>query len=284
MDMDIYVDYIRLNEELNQYAVDAIYDIMERCGKYMTAEQIITYENKIAENKIVIANRYTEEDNIRFKGNIPVAHGPRAKKDGYIHVYPFKYKHADTDGIINNYINGGVILHELYHYIVKLDIKESTDKKRVKFGHYLTEGMVEFLTEEHSKNRYTRWGARRNVDAAQTLYEYLQEKNDIIMIFHNNFEEIFERYPDLEYLYKDYLKETSFINQLNELLNKICQTQKIDVKKILARFNRQSLKEGIESLCIESSKFLSEDLAEEFNMQITELYSRVFDKKEKSLN
>lgn len=276
--------YSQVYEELNQYAIDAIYDIMEKCGKYMTKEQIITYEKKIAEDRIVMVNSYTEEDDKLFKGKIPVAHGPRTKKDGYIHVYPFKYKNTNTERVIDNYTSGGIILHELYHYIVQLDIKESPDKNRVAFGHYLTEGMVEFLTEQHCNNKYTRWSLRRNVDTAQELYEYLSEKNDIVMIFQNSFEEIFERYPELECLYQNYLKETSFVNELTSLLNRICKQRKIDVKRVLSRFNRSSLKEGIENLCIESYKFLSEDLAKEFNAQLSEIYSRIFEKKEKSLN
>lgn len=279
----MYIDYLNLEEYLNSYAIELIYDIIEKCGKFMSKDQIVTYENKLSENKIIIVHKPTVEDDIFFKGNIPVAHGPRAKKDGYIHIYPYKYKNKTTKEIIDNYINGGIILHELYHYLIKLDIK-GNDNVRVKFGHYITEGMVEYLTELHSKTKYTKWSLRRNVDAAEKLYNYLLEKNNVKLLFCLNFEEIFKQYPELENLFEEYKKEECFAKELTNILNKINEKEKINVRKIMATFNRHSLTDGIEELSLQADKYLDEKTAREFNCQMNNLYTKIFEGIEKRLN
>lgn len=278
------INYLKIEEELNTYAIETIYDIMEKCGKFMTQEEFEAYEKCILENKVVIVNRPSATDDEFFKGNVPVAHGPRTKKDGYIHVYPHKYKNQDTEQIVNNYINGAVILHELYHYIIKLDIKNAEDKIRIRFGHYITEGMVELFTELHNKQKVTRWAARRNVDAAEKIYNTLLDKNDIKAIFQCNFEDIFAKYPELEIIYEDYKKECKFMEGLTSILEETKEKTSISPKKIIARFNRFSLLEGIENIKLESENYLDESDATNFRKQIDELYASIYESKEKRLN
>ncbi len=278
------INYLKIEEELNSYAIEAIYDIMEKCGKFMTQEEFEAYEKGILENKVIIVNRPSVDDDKFFKGNVPVAHGPRTKKDGYVHVYPYRYKNQNTDQIIDNYINGSIILHELYHYIIRLDIKNSNEKTRIRFGHYITEGMVELFTELHNKQKATRWSARRNVDAAEKIYNILLDKSDIKLIFQCNIEEIFSKYPELEIIYEDYLKECKFVEGLTNILESLREHASIDTKRIIARFNRYSLLEGIENIKLESENFLDEVDANYFNKQIDELYTSIYEDKEKRLS
>lgn len=277
------INYLKIEEELNAYAIETIYDIIEKCGKHMTQEQIETYENLICMNKVVIVNKPTIEDNEFFKGNVPVAHGPRTKKDGYIHVYPYKYKNMDTEQIIDVYINQGVLLHELYHYIIKLDIPNNGDTERVKFGHFITEGMVEFLTELHSKKQYHRWSKRRNVCLAEKMYNMLSERNNISCIYQENFETIFKFFPELEELFIEYQKENAIVNEITQIIEKLCKKINKDKNKLLAKFNRYPLCEGIEELKLFICNTLPPDEADELISEIDFHYNNAYKAKEKGL-
>lgn len=279
----MYINYIELDEKLNAYAIDALYDLMEKCGKYLTEEQFSMFENIILKDKIITVEKPNKEDEEFFKGNIPFAHGPRTKNDGLIHVYPYKYENQTTDEILENYIKNGVIIHELYHYVIKLDINYSEDEMRIKFGHYIEEGMVQFFAELHKKEKSNMWTARRNVDKAERIYNTLLKNGDIASIFKHNFEEIFEMYPELEILFEEYKKEEEFMQCLESIINRLSDIMPIDTKRLLSRFNRRSLADGINYLKDESIKYLESVDAEDFNKEIDTIYSNIFGNKEKRL-
>lgn len=205
------IDYQKIEEELNKFAIDIIYDILDKYSPFLSDEEKDTFIEKITSNKAIIVDKPCKEDEEFFQGSIPIAHGPRAKGDGYIHIYPYAFRNPNTEEIISNCIDH-IITHELYHFIIKLDIEGEYSPDEIDFGHYLTEGMVQLFSEIHqgSTDRTSKY--RQNVNNARIIYETC--KGNPQLIFQHNYKTIFAKLPELSSIYDNYLKEKQFNNKL----------------------------------------------------------------------
>ena len=94
------INYDTIDKDLNSFAIDKIYELLSNFDHEIMNDAKRQFENSIINNKIIVVNKPSQKDIDIFKGNIPPAHGPRAKKDGMIRIYPYIYN-KDTEWIIN---------------------------------------------------------------------------------------------------------------------------------------------------------------------------------------
>ena len=76
------IDYKKIDTELNMFAIDVIYEILDKYSSLISEKDKETFIEKITNNRVIVVDMPSKEDEIFFEGNIPKAHGPRAKKDG----------------------------------------------------------------------------------------------------------------------------------------------------------------------------------------------------------
>lgn len=273
------IDYGFIDTQINDYAINIVYEILEKYQHFLNDEIINTLTNRIVENRIIKVNEPSKIDESFFKGNIPTAHGPRAKNDGYIHVYPYKYKQMTTEEILNKYIDH-IIIHELYHFLIKLDIKEAVNQDEIDFGHYITEGMVQLFAEMHTKKDFSS-NYRKNVDNARIIYEACQ--NNLSLIFQNNYKEIFLQYPELNIVFENYKKEKEFNAKLESFFNKIAPKINIQPKRLIEKAKSYSIDEVIIKLKDFLEKVLNPEELKDANMTLDDIYNSIYEQKRKEL-
>ena len=256
------INYDKIDKELNSFAIDKIYDLLSNFDHEIMNDAKRQFENSIINNKIIVVNKPSQKDINIFKENIPSAHGPRAKKDGTIHIYPYIYN-KDTEWIIKHYINEGILTHELCHYIIKLDF-ESLDESEEKLGHFINEGAVQLLTELIDKKKYQGVEYRKNVE----LVEILLTKIPFEKIFAGNLKEILSS-EQFEEIKEEYFKLSAFIKEINNFVTKIGTIYGMDYKSIIRRLKMKTTLETINYLKEELQKLPNslekENLIEEFD-------------------
>lgn len=264
------INYEKIDKELNSFVIDKIYEILALFENDILDDAKKQFETAIINNKIITVNQPSQENMDFFKGNIPPAHGPRAKKDGMIHIYPYIYK-KDTDWIINHYIDEGILTHELCHYIVKLDFK-SSDKNEEDFGHFVNEGAVQFLTEQIDNKRYQSVGYRKNVE----LVKILLTKIPIKKIFEGNLKEILSSEQFME-MKEEYLKQNTFTKETNNFIIKVSALYDLNHKSIIRKLCTKTTLETIDYLKEELQKLPDTTRKEDFLKEIDEI-AEIFNK------
>lgn len=275
------IDYELIDKKINYFAMDIISDIISSFAGQLRKEDEANLWILLNEKRIVIVDKPSIEDDLFFDNNIPSAHGPRTKGDGYIHIYPYTYPHLSTEEIIQRYIDH-IITHEIFHYIIKLDIKGNYSNPEIDFGHYITEGMVQLMTErlQNYKDRTSNY--RKNVDAASIILDKLIDNDDLPLIFQKNYKDIFEKYLELYHIYENYLKEKEFEEKIKPILTDIALKTNWEPKRLISKIKMRSSSELISQL----TNFIKERLPSEvdnYSKQLNDLYETIFTENKKSL-
>lgn len=275
------IDYQLIDEKVNSYAMNVISEILAENSQSMAKEAEEILWQRLNEKRIIIVDKPSVEDELFFDNNIPTAHGPRTKGDGYIHVYPYIFHNLTNDELIERYIDH-IITHEIYHYLIKLDIDDSYTPDEVAFGHYITEGMVQLMTEIHQGKVDRTSNYRKNVDNARIIYDKCQETNDLSIIFQNNYKQIFDRHPDLAGIYETFLKEKELEDKLTPILTEVASKTKWEAKRLISKFKMSSTDEFIPKM----KSFIADRLPEEatnYEKQIDEIYASIYKQNKKSI-
>lgn len=265
------INYDKIDKELNDFAIDKIYELLSIFGDDITPAAKEQFENAVIKNRIIAVDQPSNENMDFFKENIPPAHGPRTKEDGMIHIYPYIYD-KDTNLLIKHYIDEGILTHELCHYIIKLDF-ESSDKIESDLGHFINEGAVQLLTEQLDKKTHKGVEYRKNVELARILLTKIPTKN----IFRGNLKEILSPEQFIE-IKEEYLKQKTFTEEINNLVTRIRTIYNLDYQSIIRRLKRMTvseticyLKEEIYKLpnILEKEEFLKEidEISKSFNIE-----------------
>lgn len=281
------IEYTRLSEKLNDYAIEKLYDILERVGAEPDKNTFLEVENKILANKIIVVDRPCPEDDEFFHNNVPIAHGPRTKNDGLIHIYPYTRCNNvnNTDELFNYIIECGIITHEIFHFFIKLDDPEVTDTEEEEFGHYITEGMVQLYTEEHEEKEYALNEYRKNVILANKLRSLIPEECSTKAIFRNNYTNIRQMYPETEEVFDIFKIEKEFLKKFKELLHEVEEKIDIDHRDLYQRYKRYSIEETIEVFKNQVSTYMPNDEDKEyFKNAIDSIYNELYTEKEKRLS
>ena len=258
------INYDKIDKELNDFAIDKIYELLSIFGDDITPAAKEQFENAVIKNRIIAVDQPSNENMDFFKGNIPPAHGPRTKEDGMIHIYPYIYD-KDTNLLIKHYIDEGILTHELCHYIIKLDFK-SPDKSETDLGHFINEGAVQLLTEQIDNKKYQGVEYRKNVELARILLTKIPTKN----IFRGNLKEILSPEQFIE-IKEEYLKQKKFTEEINNLVTRIGTIYNLDYQSIVRRLKRMTILETIGYLKEEISKLPNTLEKDEFLKEIDEI-------------
>ncbi len=258
------INYDKIDKELNDFAIDKIYELLSIFGDDITPAAKEQFENAVIKNRIIAVDQPSNENMDFFKGNIPPAHGPRTKEDGMIHIYPYIYD-KDTNLLIKHYIDEGILTHELCHYIIKLDF-ESPDKSETDLGHFINEGAVQLLTEQIDNKKYQGVEYRKNVELARFLLTKIPTKN----IFRGNLKEILSPEQFIE-IKEEYLKQKTFTEEINNLVTRIGTIYNLDYQSIVRRLKRMTILETIGYLKEEISKLPNTLEKDEFLKEIDEI-------------
>lgn len=258
------INYDKIDKELNDFAIDKIYELLSIFGDDITPAAKEQFENAVIKNRIIAVDQPSNENMDFFKGNIPPAHGPRTKEDGMIHIYPYIYD-KDTNLLIKHYIDEGILTHELCHYIIKLDF-ESPDKSETDLGHFINEGAVQLLTEQIDNKKYQGVEYRKNVELARILLTKIPTKN----IFRGNLKEILSPEQFIE-IKEEYLKQKTFTEEINNLVTRIGTIYNLDYQSIVRRLKRMTILETIGYLKEEIPKLPNTLEKDEFLKEINEI-------------
>lgn len=246
------LNYEELQRILNEYAIDCMKNVLITYNSILPEDKKEEFKRIISNNKALIVDSPNDEDLKRFGDNIPAAQGPRGKGDGFIHVYPYKFtkdfsKHPLTqEEILEKYTDGQIILHEVFHYIFKLDIQNPENNIEEEFGHFITEGMVQYMTEETYKRKDPKSNYRKNVDIAEEIYKMFTNINVEKRLFELNIKEACKDLFDYKELLNNFIKTKNYTNELNELIIEICKSINIDPKKFVEQTKNKSLKNVVE--------------------------------------
>ncbi len=196
----------KISAILNDYAIDKIYDIIEKYGSLLNDEQLELLNDLITSNRIIhvdydcekVRNHYANEQ-------IPPASGPRSWGDGLIHIYPFTFENKTTEEVIKKYITEGIITHELFHYLISLDTL-NTNPEYNEYYNYLNEGFAQYLTEQIEGREIESYSCRRNVEFVKDILN--KTNNNIKGILNKQLSE--EEINLINEIYKEYNKEQEF--------------------------------------------------------------------------
>ncbi|MDE5630304.1 MAG: hypothetical protein K2I70_01765 [Bacilli bacterium] len=274
------IDYQRIDKELNTFAIDVIYEILDKYSNFISKQEKDNLVEKITHNRAIIVDEPSKEDEDFFQGNIPVAHGPRAKGDRYIHIYPYAFHNKNTEEIITNCIDH-IIIHELYHFIIKLDIDGEYTKDEIDFGHYLTEGMVQLFSEIHQGKIDRTSKYRKNVDNAKIIYETFP--NNPSPIFQHNYKELFMSSPNLSTIFEDFLKEKEFTNKLDDFFKERAPIINWEQKRLISKSKSFSIDDTLINLKNLIEKHLTKEEAKSYCNKLDEIYTACFKQNKKSI-
>lgn len=264
----------KIYEKLNDYAVDKLYEIIEKLGYQLKDEYLETFNVLIANNKVISVHIKNEEVMKHFEGDsIPPASGPRSWKDGLVHIYPFIFDIEDTETVIEKYMNEGIITHELFHHIITLDTLNETQEYDQYYS-YLNEGFVQYLTEELEGREFTSSNYRRNVEFVKELLKRLD--NNIKGIMNKRLSD--DEVDIINEMYEDYMIEREFMNSLNDYLKIVSTKTSIPFDKLKNYYGTKSIKAIKEDIYNQLLKIDDDDLKKEFD-KIVELYDNRQNKK-----
>lgn len=280
------IEYGKLSEMLNSYAIEKLYDILEKYGVYANKETIEEVENKILTNKIIVVNHPNPEDDEFFNNDIPFAHGPQTKNDGLIHFYPYtRCKDIKTTEELFNYIiENGIITHQIFHFFIKLDDPKITDSEEKEFYHYITEGMVQSFTEEHENKEFPENEYRKSVILANKLRSLIPSEYSANTIFRNNYTDIRKMYPETEEVFQSFKIEKEFLKQFKELLKELEKIIGINYQDLYKGYNEYTIEETIEAFKEQISNSIQDEVNKDhFKDTIDNIYQKLYTKKEKRL-
>lgn len=250
------INYERISDVINQYAINQVNEILDTYREDLPDDVVMQFEKSISENRIVIVDKPNEEDLIRFNNNVPSAHGPRTKNDGYIHIYPYKYRlpyvkrELSDDEIINRFINEGIITHEIFHYLYKLDkSKDDEEGIEVEFGHFITEGMVQLKTEEFLKKKCTSVEYRKNIEFANEINDaFKNAQAEKLLVQQDIKNACIISGIDYDYFINKYQEFIEYNKNIEAIAEEIAIELNIDKKIVTRRLKRLTTEETIQHI------------------------------------
>ena len=159
------INYEKMQRSINEYGRYILNCIKKQYGFSLTQEQLQNIESLLSTEFIVI-EKPTQEDIEFFSKQagitnpedyspeyIPSAHGGRTKEDNKIHIYPYTkfFNDCKTDEEIIQSCLDSIVVHEIFHYFIRPNLSTESETIKDEFGHFITEGLVQYYAEEFSK-------------------------------------------------------------------------------------------------------------------------------------
>lgn len=225
------IDYNKIQQSINEYGKYVLNCIKNQYSSSLTQEQLQNIENLLKEEFIVI-EKPTKED-IKFFSKlsgitnpedysaeyIPSAHGGRTKEDNKVHVYPYAKTFSDckNDKEIIQLCMDSIVVHEIFHYFIRPNLSNENETVKDEFGHFITEGLVQYYTEEFIKkyrlgNPKSNYG--KNVEFVKQLISCFPDKLTQTqidkIIFTYNQDELLDIAKNGDLMYQEFVDDLQF--------------------------------------------------------------------------
>ena len=159
------INYEKIQQSINEYGQYILNSIKNQYSSSLTPKQLQNID-KLLNTTFIVIERPTKEDIEFFSKQagiinsedysseyIPSAHGGRTKDDNKIHIYPYTKSFSNcksNEEIIQSCIDS-IVIHEIFHYFIRPNLSNDNENIKDEFGHFLTEGLVQYYTEEFAK-------------------------------------------------------------------------------------------------------------------------------------
>lgn len=233
------IDYEKIQQSINEYGKYILNCIKNQYSSSLTLEQLKNIE-ELLNTQFIIIEKPSNEDIEFFSKQagitnpedysidyIPTAHGGRAKRDNKIHIYPYTkaFETCKTDDEIIKTCIENIVVHEIFHYFIRPNLSNENETMKDEFGHFITEGLVQYYTEEFAK-KYRLGNPKsnydRNVEFAKKLISSFpnnltQSQIDNI-IFTYNQDQLLELSKNGKQLYDSYIENLIFQDKISSFI------------------------------------------------------------------
>lgn len=273
------IDYEYIDKKLNLEASNIVHNIIEKFSDSLSPEILSRLPKNL--DKIIVVEKPTKEDIERFSQEagitnpqqfsqdyVPSAHGGRAKNDGLIHIYPYAktFGNLSDDEIVKTCVND-IITHEIFHYFIRPDMKQSNDPVTSLFSSFITEGLVQLYAEEYQQSLglpLPKSNYGQNVLVAKDLIlglpkELRQNPSDLHrLIFHSSLEELLQKSKVGDELKEEFQKDCEMKSQISSLSFELAQqvgiTNPDEVRGFVHHFEKQGSSAALTELAESLSK------------------------------
>ena len=233
------IDYEKIQQSINEYGKYILNCIKNQYSSSLTLEQLKNIE-ELLNTQFIIIEKPSNEDIEFFSKQagitnpedysidyIPSAHGGRTKGDNKIHIYPYTkaFESCKTDDEIIKTCIENIVVHEIFHYFIRPNLSNENETMKDKFGHFITEGLVQYYTEEFAKKHRLgnpKSNYDRNVEFAKKLISSFpknktQTEIDRI-IFTYNQDQLLELSQNGKELYDSYIENLIFQDKISSFI------------------------------------------------------------------
>lgn len=233
------INYEKMQRSVNEYGRYILNCIKKQYGFSLTQEQLQNIESLLS-TKFIVIEKPTQEDIEFFSKQagitnpedyspeyIPSAHGGRIKEDNKIHIYPYTkfFNDCKTDEEIIQSCLDSIVVHEIFHYFIRPNLSNESETIKDEFGHFITEGLVQYYAEEFSKkyrlgNPKSNYG--KNVEFVKQLISsfsdnFTQSQIDKI-IFTYNQDELLNITKNGILMYEEYVDDFQFKKDISSFI------------------------------------------------------------------
>ncbi len=226
------IDYSKISSSLNQFGNEVMKMIKMQYGPYISNVADIPSVDFIVVDEI---NRediefFSKQNGIENPegfhiANVPSAHSGRTKNDGKIHIYPYStntFGNCKSTEEIIEICKRDLIVHEVFHYFIRPQINYPDGTIEAKFGHYLTEGLVQSYAESFAKNHnlpIPKSNYDQNVNMAiQLLNGIPTDTNLNYKVFNLSIDDLVNSSSVGEQLMERFRDKEIFNNKLNDFI------------------------------------------------------------------
>lgn len=243
------INYEKIQQSIDEYGLYILNCIKNQYNSSLSHEQLKNIENLLSTEFIVIEKPsqkdiefFSKQEGISNPENyssqyIPTAHGGRTKEDNKIHIYPYtkSFSNCKNDEEIIESCIDGIVIHEIFHYFIKPGLSSENETIKDEFGHFITEGLVQYYTEEFAKkNRLSnpKSNYEKNVEFVKQLISSFPDdlnQNQIDkIIFTYNQDELLNIAKNGNLMYEEYVADVQFKEGISSFITNMFIDMGID--------------------------------------------------------
>ncbi len=288
MVMDMGINYDKMQKTINEYGKYILSCIKSEFGVSLTSQQMQTLEYLLNTEFIIIESPsnadiefFSKQEGIENPDKysidyVPSAHGGRTKSDNKIHIYPYAKAFSDckTDDEIIKLCVDSIVVHEIFHYFIRPNLSLESDTIKNEFGHFLTEGLVQYYTEvfmeKHGLGRpKSNYG--KNVEFAKNLISFfppdLSQTQIDRIVFTYSLDELLKISQKGKELYQKYCDDLQFQKDLSAFIIDLCLNVGMNEEQINGIIKHYMKMTDLDTMLDELSKHIEMTFKDNTNMK-----------------
>ena len=289
------IDYEKMNNSINEFGKNVLHCIKIQYGSSLTQAQL-EHIDRLLETDFIVVEKPNDEDIEFFSKQdgitnpskysikyVPSAHGGRTKGDDKIHIYPYTKsfsKCTSFEEIIKQCFDD-IVVHEIFHYFIRPDLSfqnnENVDVVKEEFGHFLTEGLVQYYAEKFANNNglvNPKSNYNKNVVFVQKLLSSFPTEQVDRCVFTCNQDELLSISESGSTMYREYVANYNFKEKISSFIIDISKKVdlKDDVSGVIKHLQKMDDIKDVEQLCERGINEIFRDNVELKNSYLNDLY------------